>query len=116
MRMDIENYTITGNGKKCKSLDFGELTPKQQKYVLEEFSYIDDIETSYFAFERGKPIPMEEITNFFINTIPQYIQEYFHAKYPNMYCGVGRESVYLQGSTIYVVDEYQEWYIKFNIN
>lgn len=77
---------------------------------------MNDIENSYFAFERGKPIPMEEITGFVVNTIPQYITDYFHAKHPNIYCGVGRESVYLQGSTIYVVDEYQEWYIKFNIN
>lgn len=116
MRMDIENYTITSNGKKCATLHLDELAPKQQEHVLEEFSHVDDIENSYFALERGKPIPMEEITNFAVNTIPQYIQDYFHAKYPNMYCGVGRDSVYLQGSTIYVVDEYQEWYIKFNIN
>lgn len=115
MKKTIGMYEITSNLKKCKSLGFGELTPKQQEYILNEFDYVDDIEGSYFVFEHGSLLPMEEITNFEINTIPSDIRDYFYNTYPDMYCGVGRDGVYLQDSTIFVVSKFQEWYIKFNI-
>ena len=116
MRKEIGMYTITSNLKKCKSLGFEELTKKQQENMLQEFGHIEDLEGSYFVLERGELIPMDEITNFTINTIPESIENYFAEHYPNLYRGVGRNGVYLQDSTFFLVEEFQEWYIKFNIS
>lgn len=115
MKKEIGMYTITSNLKKCKSLGFEELTKKQQENMLQEFGHIEDLEGSYFVFERGELIPMDEITNFIINTIPENIQEYFTNNYPDLWVGIGINGVYLQDSTIFLIEEFQEWYIKFNI-
>lgn len=117
MKIDINQYTITSNMKKCNTKDFYDLSEKEQRRILEEYSYIEDIKECLFVKSVGEEYePTDAILNFEVNTIPREIRDYFYNKFPGEYCGVGNTSVYLSGSIIYVVDEYQESYLRFFIN
>jgi len=116
VKTEINGLTITSNLKQCLTKRIEDFSKKEQARILDEYSFVDEIETSVFVFCRGENVPSEEVQNFVVNTVPQNIRDYFHNHYPTYYCGVGGNSVYLNGSDIILVDEYQEHYIVFHVN
>lgn len=115
MKKQIDNYIITSNLKRVPTVSFDNLSKKYQDIVLKEYSHVYELETSYFVWCCGEYLPTDEITNFTINTIPDNIRKYFYGLIPNHYFGVAPYGVYLSGSWIFAISEFQDEYIKFRI-
>jgi len=116
MRREINGLTITSNVKQCLTKRLEDFSKKKQAEILEEYSYIEEIELSYFVVCRGMVTPTEIICNFEVNTVPQKIRNYFYKRFPQYYCGVSENSIYLNGSDIVLISEFEEHYIVFHIN